>query len=132
MNAAVREVSPPQTPSTETPSRPRRVHSPRVDVLENEREFVIAADVPGSDMDSIELTVEEGRLDLVARRSEKSYEGYKVAFRQYGEGDYRRAFTLPDGVDRSAIRADLRDGVLRIRLPKKEVEQARRVEIKVG
>ena len=132
MNAAIREVSPPESPSPGVPSRPSRVYSPRVDILESEKEFVIAADVPGSNLDSIELSVEEGRLELVAPRSEKTHEGYKIAFRQYGEGDYRRAFTLPEGVDRGAIRADLKDGVLRISLPKKDAERAHRVQIKLG
>ena len=78
MNAAIREASPPESPSPGVPPRPRRVYSPRVDILENEKEFVIAADVPGSDLASIELSVEEGRLELVAPRSEKTHEGYKI------------------------------------------------------
>ena len=80
MNAAIREVSPPESPSPGVPSRPSRVYSPRVDILESEKEFVIAADVPGSDLDSIELSVEEGRLELGLHHLAQGVRGRRAQF----------------------------------------------------
>jgi HSP20 family molecular chaperone IbpA len=89
-----------------------------VDVVETAEAFLVTADVPGVPMDAIEITVEKDRLELVAHRSEASHEGHRSAFRESDAGDYHRAFRVPAEIDRGAIRADLRDGVLRITLPK--------------
>lgn len=119
-------------PAVEAPKRKFRARSPRVDVSETPEAYLVTADVPGVSLDAIDLTVEENRLELVARRTPASFEGHSPAFRQYGEGAYQRAFSIPEEIDRAAIRADLRDGVLRVRLPKAKPAEPQKVKIQVG
>jgi len=134
MSTAQQEVAPRSetAPAVEAPKREFRARSPRVDVIEASEAYFVTADVPGVAMDAIDVTVEENRLELHARRTPVRHDGYNDAFRQFGEGEYRRAFTIPEEIDREGIRAELRDGVLRVTLPKAKAAQPKKVQIQVG
>lgn len=131
MNTAQQEVAP-RSETTPAAERPRRVYSPRVDVRETPDAFEVTADVPGVSMDAIDVTVEDNRLELYAKRTETAHEGFRPAYRQYGEGDYRRAFTIPEDIQRDQIRADLREGVLHVILPKAEPVKPKKVQVRLG
>lgn len=134
MNTAQQEVAAraETVPTAEPTQRAFHARSPRVDVTETPEAYFVTADVPGVAMDDIDVTVEENRLQLTATRTPVSYDGYKAAFRQFGEGEYRRAFTIPEEIDRPSIRAQLRDGVLRVTLPKAQPAQPQKVQIQIG
>jgi len=134
MNTTPHEVPAPleAAPRPEAPKPEPRPVAPRVDVTETPDAFLVTADVPGVAMDAIDITVEENRLEFFARRERAVYEGHRAAFRQYGEGGYRRAFSIPEDTQRDGIRADLRDGVLRITLPKAEPTRAQKIQVEVG
>jgi len=131
MSEAQTEVvaSTPKQPKPIAETAPRRVRTPRVDVAETAEAFHLTADVPGVPMEAVEITVEEERLDLRARRPEVAREGYELAFRQIHDAEYRRSFRIPGEIDRAAIRADLRDGVLRITLPKAKSAQPQKIQV---
>lgn len=94
------------------------VYVPAVDLVEGEEQVSIIADVPGVAEGGVELTVEKNILTLVAKPEVPSFEGKKLAYSEYGVGEYHCAFTLSDGVDKENISASLKDGVLTINLPK--------------
>ncbi|MBD0373931.1 MAG: Hsp20/alpha crystallin family protein [Pyrinomonadaceae bacterium] len=103
--------------------------SPAADVYNREHEYVIMIDLPGIDRDALELSLDEGRLLVRGVRSIEQNEAQRLE-RKHGRF-LRRFGPLPSTVDQSAITADYKDGVLSIRLPKRQEQQARRVEIKI-
>lgn len=109
----------------------RVVYSPDVDIMENEKEIVLIADMPGVDEKSVNVTLEDDVLRLegcVARRSGGS--GYRAELLEYGVGNYERSFKILSDVDRSAVEAKVGNGVLRVVLPKSQ--KARRHVVSVA
>ncbi|PRQ04805.1 Hsp20/alpha crystallin family protein [Enhygromyxa salina] len=102
-----------QTTETTTPSTKTVVH-PLVDVLENEREFLLLADLPGVNRDALDITVNGGQLEIHAESETL---------------EYRRNFALGDDVDLDAVEARLELGELEIHLPKRAEAQARKIAI---
>lgn len=105
--------------------------SPAIDIFETEGEIVVKAEVPGMDRKDISLHIENNVLTLKGdRRFEKEAkeENYHRIERSYG--GFSRAFSIPVIVDEEKIRADYKDGVLTIALPKKE--QAKPKQIRIG
>lgn len=103
---------------------------PRVDVFENDREYLVVADMPGVAKDAVEIHFEDGELRIQARR-EPAEKGSILA-EEYRPADFRRAFAMPDGVDADKIAAELSAGVLRVHLPKSEVKRPRRIEVRAS
>jgi HSP20 family protein len=107
--------------------------APTADISETEKEFVVHADLPGVAKEDIKVSVEHGTLTLSGeRRFEKEDKGTRFHRVESFRGSFSRSFGLPDDVDVEAIRADSRDGVLYVHLPKKSRDKPRSVEIKVG
>lgn len=105
--------------------------SPAVDILETDTEIVVKAELPGVDRKDISLHLENNVLTLRGdRRLEKETkeENYHRIERAYG--GFSRAFSIPATVDDENIRAEYRDGVLKIALPKKE--QVKPKQIRIG
>lgn len=101
-----------------TTAKPIRDLRPSVDVLENDAELLLLADMPGASAESIAIQVEDGQIAIEAQRA------------MHGENvRYRRVFQLPRMVDPDGISAELRDGVLNVHL--KKSEQAKRRVISV-
>ncbi len=106
--------------------------SPAVDLHEQPDKIVLRADLPGVRSDQIHLKVENSTLTLSGeRRFEKNIEkeNYHRAERQYGT--FVRSFSLPASVDSDSIRAEHRDGVLEITLPKLEGSKPKDIKIQV-
>src|SRR5512147_618672 len=93
-------------------TRPRKVYAPAVDILEKKDEIVVTADMPGVDERSIDITLEKNILTINGRVEPDFPEGYRLAFSEYGIGDYQRAFTISEEVDRDRIAASVKNGVL--------------------
>ena len=103
---------------------------PAVDILESDDAFEVRAEVPGMRAEDIHLDVEKNVLTLRGERQlEETSEGtdYRRVERSYGT--FTRSFSLPETVDDEAIEAKLTDGVLTVRLPKKEAPTARRIQV---
>ncbi len=104
-----------------------------LDVIENDDEFVVKADVAGIDPEDVEITYTDNNLsikgEMTAEREEESEEGrYHLRERRYGT--FSRTISMPGTVDVEGIQAETENGVLKIHLPKKEEVKPRRIEIK--
>lgn len=99
-------------------SRPRRAYAPAVDIADAKNAVELIIDVPGVAEGGVELTVEKSILTLSAVPADGVIAGKKLAYAEYGTGEYRRSFALSEDVDQENISASLKNGVLRIRLPK--------------
>jgi HSP20 family protein len=108
----------------------RKVFIPRVDICETKDAIVLLADMPGVDEKSIDITLEKNVLTLLGRVEPETYEGYRAAYVEYDAGDYERAFTLSDEIDRERIDASVKNGVLRLTLPKSAPVKLRKINVK--
>ncbi len=113
-------------------TRARRVYQPDVDIVETKEAIFVTADMPGIDETSVDLTLEKNLLTIYGKVDEVAQEGYSPAYAQYGIGDYRRVFTLSDEVDRDKIEATVKDGVLKLILPKAEAAKTRKIVVTQG
>lgn len=107
-----------QTTADEIRDEVGTIYVPAVDLIEGERQVMIVADVPGVTEGGVELTVEKSVLTLAAKPEPILFEGKKLAYSEYGVGEYRCSFTLSDEIDKENISASLKDGVLTVVLPK--------------
>ncbi len=109
-----------------------RPWTPNVDILETENEIVLKADIPGVDQKDIDIRLEDGTLTLKGERKfekEDKEKGYHRIERGYGT--FVRCFSVPESVDPDKVSADYKDGVLSVRLPKKEAARPRTVKVSV-
>lgn len=106
--------------------------TPRVDIKEEQNQFVIHADLPGVKKEDIEVTMEEnGTLTIKGERHTESSiqkEGYSRVERI--AGSFYRRFSLPDTVDQDNIKAESTNGVLTITIPKKEKAKPRKISVR--
>ncbi|SRR5579884_723399 len=106
---------------------------PPVDIVETENELVVKADLPDVKFEDIHVSMENGTLTLTGERKfEKKSEkaGYHRMERAYGS--FERVFTLPDTVDAEHVKADYKNGVLTVTLPKKEIAKPRQIKVEVS
>lgn len=111
-----------------TAPEPRLRIAPPVDIFESEDEYLLVADLPGVQLEDVDLELERGELTLVAKRPPSSAEG-KLLRHDRREGDFARVFEIPDEVDATKIEAKLAEGVLEVRLPKSDGSRRRRISI---
>lgn len=108
----------------------RQVFSPRADVYETGEEIVVMADIPGVQEDSVDITLEKNVLTIQGTVDTPSHKGYRLAYGEFEDGDYERSFALSERVDRDKIQATVKDGVLRLVLPKAKETAARKIPVK--
>lgn len=109
--------------------------APVVDIAEDETAYRISAELPGLEAKDVEISISGDTLVLRGeKREEKEQKDKNYYMSERAYGSFRRSFTLPDGVDRDKIAADLAKGVLTITLPKtKEAQKpARKIEVKTA
>lgn len=106
---------------------------PKVDIKEEDKRFVILADIPGVDPKDIEVTMENGLLAIKGERASESTEereGYKRIERS--RGSFYRRFSMPDTADAEKISDHGKNGVLEIVIPKHKRLQPRKISVKVN
>jgi HSP20 family protein len=108
--------------------RERPAIAPRVDVFENDQEILLLAELPGVSADGLRIDVDKDQLTLEGRRSDAVHGSALAA--EYRHADFRRSFLVPDGIDRSKIDAELKGGLLRLRLPRADAVKARSIPIR--
>jgi HSP20 family protein len=113
-------------------TRDRLAFVPRADVYETEEGITVVADMPGVDENSVDITLENNVLTINGYVEPAQPEGHRLAYAEYQVGDYQRAFTLSDQIDRDGIEAVVKDGVLRLYLPKVTEAQRRKIAIRAG
>jgi HSP20 family protein len=105
---------------------------PPVDIQETDHELVVKADLPDLEMKDIDVRMENGTLTLRGERkfeAQKNEGGWHRVERSYGT--FERAFTLPETVNPEGVKADYKNGVLTVTLPKKEVAKPRQIKVNV-
>jgi HSP20 family molecular chaperone IbpA len=114
--------------------RPEEIQAllPQVDVYENKDGILLVADLPGVPKDKLELRVDNDTLLIEADIVQDTPENMDAAYAEVRLSRYRRAFSLSSELDSSKIDAQLRDGVLNLRIPKHPHAQPRRIEVKVA
>jgi HSP20 family protein len=108
----------------------RPMFSPVVDIWETETGLMLMADMPGVAPEDLSLDLQDNTLTLSGRVSPQP-EGRKILSREYGVGNFYRQFSLADNIDQAAITAALKDGVLKLELPRVAPAQPRKIEIKL-
>lgn len=107
-------------------SRPRIKKAPLVDILENEERFLLIADLPGVSKDNLEIVLEKGVLRLSATLDSETPDNRTAVHSEYRPAtSYERSFRLGEGVSTDDISAEIRDGVLRLTVPKLKAEVQR-------
>jgi HSP20 family protein len=90
------------------------------------------AEMPGVALDGVDITLGRRLLRIRGRSAASDHSNYQRVYAEYSGGDYERAFTLSENIDRERIEATLKDGVLHLVLPKAETAKARKIELKPG
>lgn len=115
------------------PGAPGVAFVPSFDVKETGEAYVFTADLPGVKERDLELSLTGNRLTLSGRREEETRdEGDRWYTFERSYGSFSRSFTLPEGIDGDRVAAELKDGVLRVTVPKKPELKPRRIELKLG
>lgn len=114
------------------PERSRQIPTaaPVVDIFENHDEILLFADMPGVTKEDVTVNVDNGKLTITGVRK-VTVDG-AANWAEFGDVEYRRVFSVPQAIDIGKVNAELRDGVLKLHLPKSEAAKPRQIEIKAA
>ena len=105
---------------------------PLVDIVEDEKEYLIKAELPDVKKEDVKVTVENGVLTITGERKfEKEEKGKKYHRIERAYGSFMRSFTLPEGAAGDKISAEFKDGVLKVHLPKSAEPKSKPIDVKV-
>jgi len=102
---------------------------PRVDIYETKEALFMIADMPGVDENTVDVELEKNILTISGRVEDGKLKDHNLVFSEYEVGDYERTFTLSDEIDRDKIKATVKQGVLRLELPKSEKVKPKKIAI---
>ena len=107
--------------------------SPSVDISEDDKEFLVKAELPDVKREDIKVNVENGVLTITGERKfEKEEKGKKYHRIERSYGSFTRSFTLPEAVKADKVAAEFKDGLLHVRLPKDESAKPKNIAVNVG
>lgn len=118
-----------QTPTQMERTKNTKVYIPKVDIYESKEKIVLIADMPGVDDKSADVMLEKNILTISGTVEPTTYPDHSIGYAEYDLGDYQRAFTISDEIDRDNIEAKMKNGVLRITLHKAEGLKTRKIAI---
>ena len=102
--------------------------SPAVDIYENENEILLYADMPGATKEDISVNIDNGKMVISGFR--KLETSGAVTWEEFSDIQYRRTFSVPQTIDIDKVDAELKDGVLKLHLPKSEAAKPKQIEIR--
>jgi HSP20 family protein len=106
--------------------------APTADISETEKEYLVKAELPGIKREDVKVTIEDGLLCIQGeRRQEKEEKGEKYHRVERSYGTFFRSFTLPENAASGDIRAESKEGVLLVHIPKVRIEKTKAVQVKV-
>jgi HSP20 family protein len=106
---------------------------PAVDIMEDDKEYAIKAELPEVRKDDVKVSVENGLLTISGERKfEKEEKNKKYHRVERAYGFFSRSFSLPDAAEANEVKAEYKDGVLHVHVPKSERAKAKRIEVKVA
>jgi HSP20 family protein len=109
---------------------PARVFLPTSDIYEDEDALTVILEMPGVDRGNVEVRVEDGILNVDGRLDFSKYEGLQPLYTEYNIGNYSRSFSLSNKIDQNKIAAEMKDGVLSLKLPKVKEAKPRTIQVK--
>jgi HSP20 family protein len=106
--------------------------APNVDITETDTAYLIKGEIPGINKEDVKVNIENGMITMSGeRKQEKEEKGKKYHRIERSYGSFMRSFRLPDSVDESAIRAEFRDGMLNVTLPKSTQAKSKAINVSV-
>jgi len=102
---------------------------PAADVYESDGAYTIAIDLPGIDRGALDISVDDNKLSIRGNRPARETTPHRG---ESPRGKFVRTFTLPPSIEQNSIKADYKDGVLQVHLPRRAERKAQRVEIKIS
>ena len=123
------ETGIPTVPLENLPTVPT-IFTPPIDIHEGPEGLTLEADLPGATERNLSIQLEDNVLSLHAKIESPVPDGTRLLHEEYRVGDFHRSFILSDEVDRDRITAELKNGVLRVFLPKADRARTRRIEVK--
>jgi HSP20 family protein len=124
------QKKPAQVPVEMERTRNRKVYVPKVDIIETADAMILYADMPGTDEKSVDVTIEKNVLTITAGAAPQEYPGRSAVYAEYDVGDYERAFTISDEIDREKIEAVVKNGLLKLILRKAPQSQAKKITVR--
>jgi HSP20 family protein len=109
---------------------PARVFVPAADIFEGENDLTVILEMPGVEKNNVDIHVENGVLNVEGRLDLTKYRGLQPLYTEYNIGHYSRSFRLSSKIDQTKIAAEMKDGVLTLKLPKVEEAKPRTIQIK--
>jgi HSP20 family protein len=109
---------------------PLRAFLPAADIYETEQALNVVLEMPGVRRDNVDVSIEDDVLKVEGRIDHSKYEGLEPVYAEYNVGHYVRSFELSSKIDQSAIKADMKDGIVTLVLPKTEKVKPRKIALK--
>ena len=107
--------------------------APSVDISETDSAYLIKGEIPGVKKEDVKVTIQDGMLTIQGeRKQEKEEKGKKFHRIERSYGSFVRSFRVPDDADENSVKAEFKDGMLNVTLPKSEKAKARAVNISVS
>ncbi|MCX8070366.1 MAG: Hsp20/alpha crystallin family protein [Thermodesulfovibrionales bacterium] len=117
------------TPEGVERTRDEKVFLPAVDIIERKDDIIIISDVPGCDENTVDITLEKNILTINAKVNKDNITDKRLVLNEYEVGDYQRVFTLSNEVDRDKIQAKVKNGLLKVILPKAAQAKSRKIAV---
>ena len=122
----------PQAGERAESTRNAPIFVPAADIYETEDGLFLSLEMPGVSPDALNIMLDQRVLTISGRSRSSAPEGYSLTHHEYRDGDYERAFTLSEAIDNDKIEAELKEGVLRLKLPKSLPAPAKTINIKTA
>jgi len=106
-----------------------KVFTPITDIHESKEQLVLLADMPGVKQDGLDITLEQNILTICGYVDQPELPGYNLTYAEYGIGSYKRVFALSNEIDREGIQASVKNGVLKLVLPKSKRTMPRKIAV---
>jgi HSP20 family molecular chaperone IbpA len=119
-----------RSPASAEPANIGPIFTPPAEIIERGDSTIVLLDVPGADPGSLDVTLDKRILTITARVKSAAPEGYAPVHIEFGDGTYERRFVFSEQMDGERIEAMLKDGVLRLTVPKAADTAAKKISIK--
>lgn len=113
-------------------ARGARLYRPLTDIVETEDGVELLVEMPGVSSNDVELDLERRVLTIKGHAQVTNPEGFSLGYSEYGEGDYERSFTLSEDLDGAGIEAEIKHGVLNVKLPRAQQAKPQRIAVRAA
>jgi HSP20 family protein len=127
-----RRYAPAQSRAMATKNGEETSWTPTANISETKKEYLIKAELPEMKKEDVNITLQNGVITIAGERKHVKEDQDESSLRiESFYGRFSRSFALPDGIDSSAIRAESKDGILSVHIPKTPAEMPKTIDIKV-